>query len=214
MKKAIAALIAFAAIAVSPLNAIAQTAPFNAPHRWTDTVTGKSYVFIPNQTPFSAITNFMSLNESGQESVRLDNCGWGKTGVDLSIVNLSRVGGGALDWINRTKGAVPSCTQNSSGAWVSSNPNAPVGAVVLNSGNAWIKGGNGWGSFSVIKDFGVKVTIKANACGFLKIALTATRTMKSFKVGGTSYAIATIPTVTKPMICRKIGANSIIYLPQ
>ena len=60
MKKVIAALIGFAAI-VFPQSAIAQPDLFNAPHKWTNTATNKTYVFIPNQTPLAAIpnTNFL-----------------------------------------------------------------------------------------------------------------------------------------------------------
>lgn len=210
MKKVIAAILSIAAIAL-PQEAIAQTAPFNAPHKWTDTATSKTYVFIPNQTPLAPIPGLTSLDESGQVSVMMNDCGWGSTGIDSSIVNIARVGG-SIDWAGRTRGATPSCTQNSSGAWVTNN-NAAVGTVITTTGAAWIRGGTGWGSFSVIKDFGKKVASKSNACGFLRVAITATRSMKNFNVGGMNYTLATIPAVTAPMICRTQGNSKIRYVP-
>lgn len=215
MKKFAAIILTLIAAIVFPQSAIAQTALFTSPHKWTDTVTNKTYVFIPNQTPLTAVPNLISLDESGQVSVQTDNCGWGKTGVDLSIVKMSRLGGAPLNWAGRTKGAAPTCTQNSSSVWISSNP-APIGTVILNGGNAWIKASNSWSSFSVIKDFGAKVTLKANACGFLRVLVSTSRSMKSFSFGAAlmNYTLANIPSVNSPMICRKVAGSSFTYIPK
>jgi hypothetical protein len=212
MKKVIAALITFAAIAL-PQSAIAQTTNFTSPHKWTDAATNKSYVFIPNQTPLVAIPNLISRNESGDESVRLNNCGWGSIDYFVTLVHVVRYNQpGFINWGGRTTGATPSCTQNASGVWVSNN-NSPVGTVVKAGSKYWIKGGNSWGSISVTLSYGKVIKNKVNACGFLRVLLNDSQTMTNFTVGMTDYTLAGIPMVTKPMICRKVGSSNSTYLP-
>jgi len=211
MKKVIAAILSIAAIAL-PQAAIAQTAPFNSPHKWTNSATGKNYVFIPSQTPLVPIPGLVSLDESGEESVIMNDCGWGGISVGSNIISLVAYTGAAINWSGRSRGATPTCIQDSSGNWITNN-NAPIGTVILATGRAWIRGSTGWGSFVVTKGFGKSVTSKSNACGFLRVAITPTRSMNSFNVGGTSYTLATIPAVVAPMICRKTGASSAIYTP-
>lgn len=42
--------IGLGAIVLAPVTAIAQTAgSFSAPHKWTDTAAGKTYVYVPNR---------------------------------------------------------------------------------------------------------------------------------------------------------------------
>lgn len=212
MKKVIAALIAFAAIAL-PKGAIAQTATFNSPHKWTDTVTSKSYLFIPGQTPLVAIPDLVSKDESGDQSMQLNDCGWGNIGYFVTLINVVRYNQpGFINWGARTTGATPSCTQNASGAWVSSN-NSPVGTVVKAGSKYWIKGGNSWGSIILTLSYGKVIKNKANACGFLRLLISDSRPMTNFSIGATNYTLTTLPAVTKPMICRKVGTSSSTYLP-
>jgi len=57
------------------------------------------------------------------------------------------------------------------------------------------------------------ITSKANACGFLRIAVKINRPMTSFSIGATNYTLATLPAVFSPMICRKVGTTSQTYIP-
>jgi len=213
MSKVIAALIAFAAIALPQGRAIAQTAPFNAPHKWTDTVANKTYVFIPGQTPSAPISNLISKNESGDQSVRLNNCGWGSIDYFVTLVNVVRYNQpGFIDWAGRTTGATPSCTQNTNGTWVSNN-NSPIGSIIKAANKYWIKGANSWGGFGVTLFYGRVITNKVNSCGFLRVLITDSTRMTNFSIGTTNYSLSAIPSVTKPMICKKIGTTSFTYLP-
>jgi hypothetical protein len=57
------------AIALAPLSAIGQTANFSAPHKWTDTATSKTYVYIPGQTPDNPVNGLScSQSRSSEES--------------------------------------------------------------------------------------------------------------------------------------------------
>jgi len=212
MKKVIAALIGFAAIALSQ-SAIAQTATFNIPHKWTDTATNKSYVFIPQQTPLVAIPNLVSRDESGDQSVKLNDCGWGDIDYFVTLINVIKYDDPSfINWNGKTTGATPSCTQNTSGAWVSNN-NPPVGTVVKAGSKYWIKGGNSWGSITVTLSYGKVIKNKVNACGFLRLLISDSRKMTNFSIGARNYSLAALPAVTKPMICRKVGNSNSTYLP-
>jgi hypothetical protein len=212
MKKVIAALITFAAI-VFPQSATAQSANFTSPHKWTDAATNKSYVFIPNQTPLVAISNLISRDESGDESVRLNNCGWGSIDYFVTLVNVVRYNQlGFVNWEGRTTGATPSCTQNTNGTWASNN-NSPVGTVVKAGSKYWIKGGSSWGSVILTLSYGKVIKNKVNACGFLRVLVSEARPMTNFSIGATNYTLAALPSVTKPMICRKVGNSNSTYLP-
>jgi hypothetical protein len=212
MKKVIAALIGFAAIAL-PQSAIAQTATFNSPHKWTDTVTSKSYVFIPGQTPLVAIPDLVSKDESGDQSMQLNNCGWGSIDYFVTLVNVVRYNDPSfINWNGRTIGTTPSCTQNTNGTWVSNN-NLPVGTVIKAGSKYWIKGGSSWGSVILTLSYGKVIKNKVNACGFLRVLVSEARPMTNFSIGATNYTLAALPSVTKPMICRKVGSSSSTYLP-
>ena len=186
MKKVIAALIGFAAI-VFPQSAIAQVAPFNAPHKWTETATNKTYVFIPNQTPSIPIPNQISKDESGDQSVLLNNCGWGSIDYFVTLVNVAGYDQPSfINWAGRTTGATPTCTRDTSGAWVS-NSNLPIGSVVKAGSEYWIKGGNSWGTIFVTLIYGRVIKNKVNTCGFLRILITDNRKMTNFSIGSSNY---------------------------
>lgn len=212
MRKVIAALITFAAIAL-PQSAIAQTASFTSPHKWTDSATNKSYVFIPGQTPLVAVPDLVFRDQSGEQSMKLNECGWGNIDYFVTLINVARYDQpGFINWSARTTGAAPTCTQNASGASVSNN-NSAVGTVVKAGSKYWIKGGTsqGWITLSLL--YGKVIKNKANACGFLKLLISDARPMTNFSIGATNYTLATLPAVTKPMICRKVGTSSSTYLP-
>ena len=208
MKKAIAAILSIAAIAL-PQVAIAQTAIFNSPHKWTDPATLKVYVFIPGQTPGLAIEGLTSIETSigaGDEAIQANDCGWSQTDNFSDLIDVKYYNNNVLNWAGRTKGATPTCIL-SAGTYVSSN-NAPINTVIIAGKIVWIKGQG-----IIRKTYGKKVTTKTNACGFLKVVTSELRTMRRFSVAGADYTFATLPTVSMPVICRKVGASSITYIP-
>lgn len=210
MKKYSIALALISAIVSTGAIVNSAKAQFNSPHKYTDSVTSKTYVYIPGQPVGLAIPNLASTNDPSAESLRLDDCGWGSTEISsVTTQNIQFYGGGVLNWTGRTKGAAPTC----SAAKVSSMPNAAIGDVIITGKAAWIKGGNTWGSKTLLKTYGFVIKSKANACGFVRVLLTEDRTMKNFKVGTTDYTLATLPEVTKPQICRTVAGNKIKYVP-
>ena len=208
MKKAIAAILLIAAIAL-PQSAIAQSASFNSPHKWIDPATSKVYVFIPNQAPGLAIEGLTSIETSigaGDEAIQANDCGWSQTDNFSDLIDVKYYNSNALNWAARTKGATPTCIL-SAGTYISSN-NAPANTVIIAGKIVWIKGRG-----IITKTYGKKITTKTNACGFLKVVTSESRTMRRFSVAGANYTFATLPTVSMPVICRKVGTNFINYVP-
>ena len=213
MKKSLLAIgVAIAAIVAGTENA---SANYNAPHKYTDSTSGKSFVVIPNQTPNSTIANFLVPRPTVQRTLTLNNCGWGSltkgSSAPTNITGTSTF----VNWNNKTTGTAVTCTKDPSPATTyTSNNNGPLGTVIDDGSKIWIKGGATTGSIIVNVETSSAITTKTNACGFVQIATSASRPFTNFNIGSTNYTFSTLPSVSKPMICKKFGTESTAYIPK
>lgn len=203
--------IGLGAIVLSPLAAIAQTANFTSVHKWTDASTSKTYVYVPGQTAANPVTDFTTPRTAAPRVLTLNNCGWGSFTKSATSPPVSLTG---ADWAGKTTGAAPTCVKDPAPAttYTTSN-NAATGAVVDDGTKIWVRGGTGPGSVTVTITTAAKITTKANACGFVRIAASTSRPLTTFSIGATNYDLGTVPSVTAPMICRKVGTTSATYVP-
>ncbi|MEG4293235.1 hypothetical protein Q5692_31720 [Microcoleus sp. C2C3] len=203
--------IGLTAIVLAPLSAIAQTASFTSVHKWTDSASSKTYVYVPGQTAGNAVPGFTAPKAPTARNLTLNNCGWGSFTKSATSPPTMITG---ADWAGKTTGAAPTCVKDPSPAttYTTSN-NAPTGSIVDDGTKIWVRGGTGPGSVSLQITSGGNITSKANACGFVRIATSTSRPMTEFSIGATNYTLGTLPTVDKPMICRKMGTSSFTYVP-
>ncbi|MEG4121685.1 hypothetical protein QUA43_29965 [Microcoleus sp. N9_B4] len=203
--------IGLGAIAFAPIAAIGQTANFTSVHKWTDAASSKTYVYVPAQTAGSPVTDFTTPRTANPRVLTLNNCGWGSFTKSATSPPVGLTG---ADWAGKTSGAAPTCVKDPSPAttYTTSNTGA-TGTVVDDGTKIWIRGGTGPGSVTVTITTAAKITSKANACGFVRVAASATRPLTTFSIGATNYTLADLPSVTAPMICRKNGTTSVTYVP-
>jgi hypothetical protein len=208
--------IGLGAIAFAPLAAIAQSAgSFGSVHKWTDTATSKTYIYVPGQTAGSAVPGFNAPKAASPKTLTLNNCGWGSfTKSATSPPTLITGSGITVNWAGKTSGAAVTCTAPVAPATAyTSNNNGAVGTVVDDGSKIWIKAGTAAGAAIINVTTAGVVTTKANGCGFVRVTLGPTRPMTNFNIGTTAYTLAALPAVTKPMICRKVGTASFTYIP-
>lgn len=203
----ISAGLSLLAIALAPCNALAN---YTTPHKVT--VDGKTYVFIPGQTAGSPVTGFSAPKAPTTRVLTLNNCGWGSFTKSATSPPTMITG---ANWSGKTTGSPVTCTKNAAPAttYTSSNPLAAVGAIIDDGTKLWVKGGTGPGSVTLQITTSGTITTKANACGFVRVTTSTSRPMTEFKVGATSYTLASLPSKTSPMICRKVGTSSFTYVP-
>lgn len=208
LKKLLAG-VGLAAVAFAPLSAIAQTAgSFTSLHKWTDTATSKTYVYVPGQTVATPVAEFSTPRTAAPRILTLDNCGWGKFTKSTTSPPVSITG---ADWAGKTTGTAPTCTL-AAGVYTSSNP-AATGTVLDTGTQIWVRGGTGIGSATITITSAAKITSKANACGFVRVAASASRPLTTFTIGATNYDLSTVPSVPAPMICKKNGTTFTTYVP-
>jgi len=209
MKRILSAL-ALAAMAVSSI-APAVFANFAVPHKWTDAAASKTYVYIPVQTPAVAVAGFTAPKAPSTRVLTLNNCGWGS--FTKSATSPPTLVTGA-DWAGRTTGTAPTCVKDAAPALTYTSNNAGVVGTIVDAGTKiWIKGGTTVGAATIGITTSGAITTKANACGFVRVTTSVARPMTAFQIGVTNYTLAAIPTVTAPMICRKVGITSQTYVP-
>ena len=203
--------IGLTATILAPLSAIAQTANFSAPHKWTDTASNKTYVYVPGQTAGSPVTGFTSPKTASPRVLTLNNCGWGSFTKSATSPPTNITG---ANWSSKTTGAAPTCTKDAAPAttYTTSN-NAATGAVVDDGTKIWVRGGTTVGSATITVTTAGTITTKANACGFVRVTTSTSRPMTEFSIGATNYTLAALPSVAAPMICRKVGNTSSTYIP-
>lgn len=209
MKRVLSAL-ALAGVVVGSI-APAVLANFTVPHKWTDSVAGKTYVYLPGQTAAAAVTGFSSPKAAVQRTLTLNNCGWGS--FTKSATSPPTLITGA-DWAGKTSGTAPTCVKDAAPAttYTTSNP-AATGTIIDDGTKIWVKGGTAAGAATIGVVTSGLITTKANACGFVRVTVSDSRPMTAFQVGMTNYILDAIPTVTAPMICRKVGTSSATYVP-
>lgn len=212
-KLIVGAGIAIVAVAIAPKSAIAQTAgSFTSVHKWTDTASSKTYIYVPGQTAAAPVAGFTAPKAPVARSLTLNNCGWGSF-TKSATSPPTNITGGSTNWAAKTTGAAVTCGSGaSSNNYVASNT-GPVGTVVDDGTKIWIKGGTGLGSLPIEVTAAGTITTKANACGFIRVTVSEARPMTDFSIGATNYTLAALPSVPAPMICRKVGASSATYVP-
>lgn len=204
------------AIAIAPTAAIGQTAAtFTAPHKFTDTATGKTYVYVPGKPVGVPVVGFTAPKAASPKTLTLNNCGWGSfTKSTTSPPTLVTGTGITVNWTGKTTGAAVTCVAPvaPATAWTSNNAGA-VGTVVDDGARIWIRGGTTVGAAIINVTSSGAITTKANACGFVRVTVSSTKPMTTFAIGATNYTLATLASTPKPMICRKVGTASFTYVP-
>lgn len=207
MKRILSAL-ALAGVVVGSI-APAVLANFAVPHKYVEG--DKTYVYIPGQTAAAAVAGFSSPKGAAQRTLTLNNCGWGS--FTKSATSPPALVTGA-NWAGKTTGAAVTCTKDAAPATTyTSNNNGPVGTVVDDGTKIWIKGGTTVGALPIGVVTSGLITTKANACGFVRVTVSTSNPMTAFQIGATNYMLSGIPTVSAPMICRKVGTSSATYVP-
>lgn len=204
--------VSLTAIVLAPVAAFAQSAgQFSAIHKWTDAVSSKTYVYVPGQTVDAVVAGFTAPKAPVARSLTLNNCGWGS--FTKSATSPPTLITGA-DWAGKTTGTAPTCVKDASPAvtYTTSNP-AATGTVLDDGTKIWVRGGTGPGAASISITSGGSITTKANACGFVRVTVGTSRPMTEFSIGSTAYTLDALPSVTAPMICRKVGTTSATYVP-
>lgn len=194
---------------------LAKAGQFDVVHKWTDSIAGKTYVFIPAQTAGQPVTGLTSPKTPALKVLTLNNCGIAKVskGTTSPVTNITGAGGATVNFSAKTTGAEPTCTAGTTPGSYTSSWAGAVGDVLDAGSNYFIKGGTGPGAISVNVTTTGTITSKANACGFLRVTTSTSRPMTNFNIGATAHTLAALPSVTNPMICRKVGSNSFTYVP-
>lgn len=209
MKRILSAL-ALAGVVVGSI-APAVLANFAVPHKWTDSANSKTYVYIPVQTPAVAVTGFTAPRAPKTRVLTLNNCGWGS--FTKSATSPPTLITGA-NWAGKTTGSAPTCVKDPSPAVTYTTSNtAATGTIVDDGAKIWVRGGTGPGAVTLEITTSGTITSKANACGFVRVTASTSRPMTAFQIGMTDYTLAALPSVSAPMICRKVGTTSQTYVP-
>jgi hypothetical protein len=204
--------IGLSAIVLAPLSVSAQSAEsFGSVHKWTDSATSKTYIFIPGQTAGNPVAGLSAPKTAAPRNLTLNNCGWGSFTKSPTSPPTNITG---ANWAGKTTGAAPTCVKDAAPAttYTTSNPGA-TGTVVDDGTKIWVRGGTGSGSTSITVTTAGAITTKVNDCGFLRVVTSTSRPMTEFSVGATNYTLAALPSVSAPMICRKVGTTSATYVP-
>lgn len=211
----LAALFGLGIFGATAIAQVANAGEFDVVHKWVDAVAGKTYVYIPAQTAGSPVTGFTSPKAASLKVLTLNNCGIGKVskGTTSPVTNITGASGATVNFGSKTTGAEPTCTAGTTPGTYTSSWTGSTGDV-LDAGNYfYIKGGTGPGAISVNVTATGNIASKANACGFLRTTVSTTRPLTTFKIGATDYTLASLPSVTNPMICKKVGTSSFTYVP-
>lgn len=213
--KRLAALFGLGILGSVAIADIAKAGQFDAVHKWVDSATSKTYVYIPGQTAGQAVTGFQSPKNPKLKVVTLNNCGVGKVSKPSTspILNITGASGATVNFSSKTSGADPTCTLDSTAGTYTSSWAGSTGDVLETATAYYVKGGSSAGAISVNITNDGTITSKANACGFVRVTVSDSRPMTTFKIGATDYSLSSVPAVTNPMICKKVGSNSFTYVP-
>lgn len=212
--KRLATLFGLGILGVSAMPALA--GQYDVVHKYTDSATSKTYVYVPGVTSGQPMANFTSPKVPKLKVVTLNNCGIGKVTKPSTspILDIAGANGATVNFSSKTSGSDPTCTlDTTAGTYTSSWSGAATGDVLESPTAYFIKGGSGAGALSINVQNDGTITSKGNACGWLRITVSDTRPMTTFKIGATNYTLSSVPAVTNPMICKKVGLNSFTYVP-
>src|SRR4028119_1719283 len=121
--------IGLSAIVFAPVAAIAQSAgSFGSVHKWTDTASSKTYVYVPGQTAGSAITGFTAPKAPAARNLTLNNCGWGSF-TRSATSPPTNITGGSTNWAGKTSGSPVTCSTGASSSTYTASNLGPVGTV-------------------------------------------------------------------------------------
>ena len=192
---------------------LAKAGQFDVVHKHTES--WKTYVYIPAQTAGQPVTGLTSPKPATLKVLTLNNCGISKVskGTTSPVTNITGAGGATVNFSAKTTGAEPTCTAGTSPGSYTSSWAGAVGDVLDAGTYYFIKGGTGPGALSVNVTSTGTITSKANACGFLRVTVSDSRPMTNFDIGATAHTLAALPSVTNPMICKKVGTASFTYVP-
>jgi hypothetical protein len=213
--KRLAALFGLGIFGATAIAQVANAGEFDAVHKWVDSVSGKTYVYVPNITTGQPVADFTSPRVPKLRVVTLNNCGIGRITKSTTspTLNIEGAGGATVNFSSKTSGSDPNCTLDSTAGTYGSSWNGSVGDVLEGPTAYFIKGGTGAGAISVNQTTSGKITSKGNNCGWLRVTVSATRPMTNFNIGATAHTLATVPAVTNPMICKKVGTSYFTYVP-
>ena len=202
-------------LATITLSDSAKAGQFDVVHKWVDAATSKTYVYIPAQTAGQPVTGLTSPKAATLKVLTLNNCGYNRVskGTTSPVINITGAGGATVNFSAKTTGAEPTCTAGTSPGSYTSSWAGAVGDVLDAGTYYFIKGGTGPGALSVNVTTTGTITSKANACGFLRVTVSDSRPMTNFNIGATAHTLAALPSVTNPMICKKVGTASFTYVP-
>lgn len=188
------------------INSPPAIASFAGVHRGTSG--GSDRVIIPNQTPDTTIALTVGSTEIKPVSPAADTCGIAR--LQDSATN-PIVGIEGVNFAGRTTEATVPSGYTPTGLCSSSlKPNGSVVKV----GNAYYIWFDQYGTFNLRVSYGKVSNVKVNSCGFGSIAITPTRPLTNFSIGGVTYTLASLPTTTSGgLYCRKNGGTSIAYRP-
>jgi hypothetical protein len=134
--------IGLGAIVLAPLSVSAQSAgSFGSVHKWTDSATSKTYIFIPGQTAGNPVAGLSAPKTAAPRNLTLNNCGWGSFTKSPTSPPTNITG---ANWAGKTTGAAPTCVKDAAPAttYTTSNP-AATGTVVDDGTKIWVRGGTG-----------------------------------------------------------------------
>ncbi|WP_027250428.1 hypothetical protein [Planktothrix agardhii] len=181
-------LIILLGIAGSTLIAVVAYASYNAPYK---TVIGeKITIYIPGQT-VGQPSNIVSPSIPKTRAIKLNNCGIGRIskGTISPIIDIMGV-----NFAGRTTRTKPTCKVNKSTGVYESDWNASIGTVIDDGTTGFhIKGGEGFGLLTVQTISDAKINTKANDCGTIRINVSDTKPMTTFRLNGTGYTLAGLP---------------------
>lgn len=199
-----------AAIGLVLLAAVPAAANFSAPYKFS--AAGKTYVYLPNQTA-GAVVPFTTLSTE-PTNIEFDyGCGWKFLKRQVTTTK-QLVAFRTLDGkVNSSTATAnndfkPDCAN---GGW-----NFTIGTVYQTAEGWWVMGGLGYENKSAEVTYSKSAKVTANACGFARLATSATRTLEAFSVAGTNHTLAALPVVSAPQICKApfTGAPKVLYQPQ
>jgi len=174
------------------------TASYTDPYK---TIIGeKTTIYLPGQTAGQP-SNITSPSIPKNRVITLNNCGIGRIskGTTSPIIDIS---GSGVNFAGKTTGAKPTCTLDKATGTYTSSWSATVGSVLDDGGtNFYIKGGETAGAITVQTINDARINTKANDCGTIRINISDTKPMTTFKLNGTDYTLAALPDKL-PELCR------------
>jgi hypothetical protein len=178
-------------------------ANYNQPYKTT--INGKISVYIPSQTPGQP-ANIISPSVPKTRAIKLNNCGIGRISKGTISPIIDIIG---VNFAGRTTRTKPTCKVNKSTGIYESDWTAPIGTVIDDGTTGfYIKGGEGFGLLTVQTINDAKTNTKANDCGTIRINVSDTKPMTTFRLNETGFTLAGLPEKL-PEQCKA----SVKYLP-